>query len=251
MIVQNETERPTVAMTAIAMRDAPDTAALPSPAMLAPGANGALTGSVRESDSPDVFASLAAREVQLALWRRPVPEGVTAALEAWARTRPARWGRIGDAAALDLADLGATLPTDVRGRVHADLHMLLHHFALCAGGRKVRLEFGPVLDNQCRKFHVDHMHLRLITTYLGPGTQWVPEHAVRRAGFGRCYGRVADANRAIVPDRTQVRHAVAGEVLAMKGVRHGDGLGVVHRSPPIRGSGRVRVVAVLSTVERD
>lgn len=238
MNVQNAKESPTITMDTISQGDAPDTEALALPPALESGANGAWAGIVRESDSEEVFSTLAAREVQLAIWRRAVPEGMTAALDAWARTRPARWGRIGDASTLALDDLGATLPADVRCRVHADLQMLLHHFALCIGGRKVRLEFGPVLDNQCRKFHVDHMHLRLITTYLGPGTQWVPESAVRRAAFGRCYSRVADANRAIVSDRTQVRHAVAGEVLVMKGVRHGDGLGVVHRSPPIRRSGR-------------
>lgn len=251
MITPENTETSNPAMHADAVGRVPDMGAPLSPAPLPSIGRQAPDSGFRESDSPEILEALADRQVQLALWRRTLPEGVATALEAWARTRPARWGRIGDPSALVIDDVGAALPTDIRAWVHNDLRTLLHHFALCAGGRKVRLEFGPVLDNQCRKFHVDHMHLRLITTYVGPGTQWVPESAVRRAGFERCYGRVSDANRAIVPDRTRVRHAVAGDVLAMKGVRHGDGRGVVHRSPPIRGSGRVRVIAVLSTVERD
>ncbi|MFZ4739349.1 MAG: DUF1826 domain-containing protein [Bradymonadia bacterium] len=58
---------------------------------------------------------------------------------------------------------------------------------------------------QCREAHVDHGPLRLITTYVGPGTQWVPEPCVRRNAFARRSGRTSDTNRPSVPDRAARR----------------------------------------------
>lgn len=56
------------------------------------------------------------------------------------------------------------------------------------------------------------------------------------------------ANRAIVTDDRAIRRAVAGDVLLLRGHLGVVGLahGAVHRSPPIEGSGQLRVVLVLS-----
>jgi len=43
---------------------------------------------------------------------------------------------------------------------------------------------------------------------------------------------------------------VPGEVIVMKGALHPNHRGAVHRSPPIEGTGRVRVVLIASTVDR-
>lgn len=45
------------------------------------------------------------------------------------------------------------------------------------------------------------------------------------------------------------RHAVPGDVIVMKGALHPGHRGAVHRSPPIEGTGRIRVVPIASTVE--
>ena len=205
----------------------------------------------REGAGPDVFDDLVSPTVDLAIWHRAVPDGVAAALVEWVRAGASRFMRVGAPRTLALDDLAPTLEPEARTWLRADIEALLEHFDGIADGRTVRLEVGPVRDSQCRKFHVDHMPLRLITTYVGPGTHWVPDPYVRRQAFARRYGRIADANRAIVPDRAAIRHARAGDVLVMKGVCHPDSNGVVHRSPPLRRKGQIRVVAVLSAVDHD
>jgi hypothetical protein len=59
------------------------------------------------------------------------------------------------------------------------------------------------------------------------------------------------ANTRIVARAESVCHAVAGDVLVMKGALHPFSRGVVHRSPPIEGIRKVRVVLVASSVEDD
>ena len=42
-----------------------------------------------------------------------------------------------------------------------------------------------ISDDSCRKFHTDGYPLRLFTTYLGRGTEWLPEKATNRKGLGK------------------------------------------------------------------
>jgi len=105
-----------------------------------------------------------------------------------------------------------------------------------------------VSDDQCRKFHVDAVRLRLVTTYVGPGTEWVPGEAVDREALARLIPCPAEANAAIVPVASAIHRAEAGHVLVLKGSRHENaaGGGAVHRSPPIEHRGALRVALVVT-----
>jgi cytochrome P450 len=148
---------------------------------------------------------------------------------------------------LERATLG--VPEPYRSWLSSDVRMLLTHFARFTRARRLRVWLGAVQSDQCRKFHVDYVRYRLVTTYLGPGTEWVPDHAVCRDALQDSRECPLEANRAIVPDPSAVRRAVAGEVLLMKGARHAQQRGAVHRSPPIEGTGAVRVLLSVSSVE--
>lgn len=74
---------------------------------------------------------------------------------------------------------------------------------------------------------------------------------MRREAMERTYDSPDEANRAIVRDMLGVRRARAGDVLLMKGwLLAGPSAGLVHRSPPIEGTGRARVVLAVSTITR-
>jgi hypothetical protein len=127
-----------------------------------------------------------------------------------------------------------------------DLVSVAKDFVRLAGVKSCSIRFGAIRGDQCRKFHTDRVRLRLITTYAGPGTEWVPEAGVRRAALVQPAACPDLANREIVKHTRLVRHARAGDVLLMKGAT-GGGTGVVHRSPPIEQHGLLRVVLVMST----
>ena len=87
----------------------------------------------------------------------------------------------------------------------------------------LRLEY--VTDDACRKFHKDKTDIRLITTYLGRGTQWI------ETGSG------------IV--EPVIREMGAFEMGIFLGERYGRQGQVFHRSPPIEGTGGRRFMMVL------
>ncbi|XYI03973.1 DUF1826 domain-containing protein [Sorangium sp. So ce1128] len=67
--------------------------------------------------------------------------------------------------------------------------------------------------------------------------------------MGRPASSTHHANQEIVRSASAVRHAVAGDVIVMKGARHACRRGAVHRSPPIEASGTIRVVLAASPAD--
>lgn len=158
---------------------------------------------------------------------------------------------------LDLSPLVEKLPCHpMRDKLLADLDHLGRCFVrlLPTGAMmKLKASLGPVLDDQCRKLHVDWVLLRMLTTYIGPGTEWLPNAAVDREHVGASACCPTDANRAIMRAPNALRRARAGEVLLMKGEAWpgNTGKGLVHRSPAIEGLGETlsaRLVFTLSAL---
>jgi hypothetical protein len=181
---------------------------------------------------------LARNEVNLVSWQR----------EEWARCYPAQFDEIVCLPNYALSAATRGLAEPARAWLTMDLAILIARLAHLADARRLRVWFGAVRTDQCRKFHVDYVRYRLVTTYVGPGTEWVHDEAVHRDALDHPADCPCDARKDIVRDGSAVRHAAPGEVIVMKGALHPDRRGAVHRSPPIEGTGRVRVVLVASTV---
>lgn len=192
--------------------------------------------------------------VDVAIWQRSLPDGVPDALAAWAQDAEASFEVIQDPARLDLRRAAAGLDDErVRSWLLADAAQLVGRLAALAGPGPIKISLGSVRDDQCRRFHVDYLRLRLVTTYAGPGTQWLPEDAVDRHALEHAIDCSPwEANERIARAPNAVRHARPGDVLVMRGSRFPGAeprRGAVHRSPPLQGTGEARVVLIASTVD--
>lgn len=187
-------------------------------------------------------------DVNLVSWPRQLPPGLEAPFEEWARCFPAHFDEVVALPHYDLSSATHGLVEPVRSWLTLDIAMLLARFAHLADARHLRVSFGAIRADHCRKFHVDYLRYRLVTTYVGPGTEWVPNEAVSRAALEHPANCPCDANKEVVRDAAAIRHARPGEVLVMKGALFPGQHGAVHRSPPIEGTGRVRIVLIASTV---
>jgi hypothetical protein len=118
------------------------------------------------------------------------------------------------------------------------LHAMLHDIAAGAGHAQLAVTVG----DECRKFHADHYRLRLLVSYVGPGTELLPEFALDRNVLCTGGDDVVEANRAIAREPSAIIRARSGDVVVLKGERYGSGLAAVHRSPPIADRSLVRLV---------
>jgi hypothetical protein len=185
--------------------------------------------------SAAVLRSIRDPMITLAAWMRLPPRGLRMVADALAARAPfsvAVEDRPGPAAATVTGGLPG-LTGCGRTRLTADLAQLAGMFAEIAGTTAVRIRLDAIDGPACRLFHADHVGLRLLCTYAGPGTQWVPDHAVDRAVLG-------DNTRAITR-QAAIRRLPRFAVGLFKGEAFpgNAGRGIVHRSPPVRATPRL------------
>lgn len=110
-----------------------------------------------------------------------------------------------------------------------DITALIQTFAEVCDRKRVQVHLQILDDDECRLFHVDRNHLRLLCTYSGPGTEWLANDQVDRSALGQ------GDNRKILK-YGQAHKVATGAVLLLKGERYPGnfGNGIVHRSPPVR-----------------
>ncbi len=171
-------------------------------------------------DCPTGLALVRRRACSLCLWPRTPEPALAALLD---ELDPALIGRVRIEA--PLRALGDALAEAVPERrlqpLREDALTCARLLAQIAGVVAVRLRLECVVDDACRRFHADNVALRLLCTYLGPGTEWLPDPAA--------------------PDR--IRRVPTIAVALLKGRAWGDGgEACVHRSPPIVGRGVRRLL---------
>lgn len=104
-----------------------------------------------------------------------------------------------------------------------DVSWLVSAFACLLGAKRVGLRLRVLDKAMCPRFHVDHVPVRLITTYAGVGSQWLKEGAMDRRQLG---------NPEAEP-LSSIQQINSGDVALLKGEKwHGnEGFGLIHRSP--------------------
>lgn len=208
-----------------------------------------ISPSFRVGASEVIFNELRSPDVNLVIWRRTVPRPISEQLVHWTKHCSARVERVVACGSYDVAWAIDGLQAPARRWIGHDLLQLMKKFSSITGRSQLKVEFGAVRSDRCRKFHVDYVHYRMVVTYLGLGTEWVPDEDVQRSAMMHSPRDHEHANRLIVPEASAMRCAHAGDVVIMKGQNHRHGLGAVHRSPPIEGISASRVVLVVSTID--
>jgi len=200
---------------------------------------------VRASPAPAPFADILDPEVNVwTLQRRFVPAEARA-LERVAAGPAFEWNGRVDVARPDPTELLAEVHDPLARELLArDIASLVRAFGALLQRRHLHASLGVVRHDACRKLHADHVTVRLLCTYAGRGTEWVPNEDAVRANLGRIDVDFDTANRSVLRRPDALRRCEAGDVILLKGdaFQGNRGRGAVHRSPPIEADGLSRLV---------
>ena len=111
-----------------------------------------------------------------------------------------------------------------------DIAALANVFAEINQTKFLRLRLQAITGNACSKFHIDAVTTRLVCTYRGPGTQY-------------CFSADGTNSSNIFDVPTSSPIVMRGTLWPTK-----ERSGFLHRSPPIEGSGKTRLLLVLDPI---
>ncbi|QCI15333.1 DUF1826 domain-containing protein [Pseudomonas putida] len=179
-------------------------------------------------ESPKVMAEIFHDGVNMAVWQRRLP----AQLEDFAALVISLGQPLADQRVVEVSEhepvlLPGLLPeaADLHGyeAFVADVTWLVSAYTYLLGARRVGLRLRVLQGAMCPRFHVDNVPLRLLTTYVGPGSDWLEEGAVERVGLHLAPAPVDN-----------IQQLQTGDVALLKGEKWigNEGAGLIHRSPP-------------------
>lgn len=173
--------------------------------------------------------------VGIAIWQRSAPPGLSdLKLD----------GIVDVRFTADIDELPATLNSALddaghergsgRDILHNDILVLANRFAEVMRSEFVEVRLEHVTTNACKKFHADYVTARLITTYVGQGTQWLDRDVPVDCDCG---------------DPHNIQQMQAGDVALFKGRLWSSDAPAIHRSPPIEGTGEERLMLVVNPAQ--
>ena len=203
------------------------------------GTSAMLGAGIETCDAAEGLAAISNPGVELVIWRRALP----LCLQAWLERMDASC--LPDIRVLvQPSDLRRALephldhcgmpPGDMRDLLLGDVGDLVLEFARITQSDLVDVRLERVSHDACWKFHRDCVESRLLTTYRGPATEWVqPIHAEWALREQKSYKGPLERLR-------------VHDVAIFKGSCVESGGGIVHRSPPIAGTGCTRLLLCLN-----
>jgi hypothetical protein len=201
------------------------------------GMNGALRKAlpravwVAASDMAEGLGRIHDPGVAAAIWRRSRDPGLAVWIDS---LLPDRLPRLREdmpvtavAAAVHAAcDKTGLAPSRGQDLLAADAAALAMRFGTVMSTPHVQVRLDVIQTNACRRFHYDRVVARLLCSYRGHGTEFGPAAAE---------GEVA-----------QVRALATGDAAIFRGTLWPDeDCGLLHRSPPIAGTGETRLLLVI------
>jgi len=97
-----------------------------------------------------------------------------------------------------------------------DIHEILRLFQNISKANTFKLSLESISTDMCRKFHADYNQLRLLCTYVGSGTLWLPDDAQKDAFL-----------------KDDIQKVKTGNIALLKGKLYPNAKPLFHRSPEI------------------
>ncbi len=121
-----------------------------------------------------------------------------------------------------------------RGELIADIAVLADLYYDIFGLAELEVRLEVVTTNSCRKWHADYVKARLISTYVGCGTQWLTQEDADRVKQG--------------DEPLHISSMSPSDVGIFKG-KLATNTPAIHRSPPIDATCEKRLLLVLNPPE--
>ncbi len=199
------------------------------------------------SDHPSVFTDVYEEEINIAIWKRDVTADIEKFVDKFLQSH-------GDYQASLVVKPDTVFNQLIESEsefINAqalckDIAELVEMFCILFDLEQAGLRLTVLDHAMCPRFHVDKLPCRLVCTYHGEPTEWLPHNLVDRDKLGRGNNGLADEESGLFQSIKDIKQLQVGDVAILKGeLWEGNaGAGLVHRSPQMP-TGRSRLLLTL------
>ena len=198
------------------------------------------------SEKPTVLADIYQSDINIAVWQRQFDEDLTMAISEFIASNPnfSKSISLSPDNAYDKLEF-ATDGTASKALLE-NMTELVDMFCCLFDLEEVGLRLAVLNKAMCPRFHFDQVPCRLVTTYHGVATQWLPNESVDRSKLGRGSNGQPDSVSGLYNDESDIQKMTSGDVALLKGERWSgnEDRGLVHRSP-VTSSNETRLLLTL------
>jgi hypothetical protein len=200
---------------------------------------------------PIVLTDIYNDECNIAIWQRHLDDTFLTSLATFVKGG----GKLTAARQLSSDSAEAYIRTLADGQpfapqLHAYIAELVDMFICLFEANTIGFRLSTLDKAMCPRFHVDRVPCRLVTTFVGPGSQWLEHDNTDRTMLGHKSGALTDDHSGLYRTEQDIQTLETGDVAILKGElwQGNENAGIVHRSPPVSSSQR-RVVMTLDLID--
>ncbi len=198
------------------------------------------TRTVSQSTQTKVLSDIYQEEHNLAIWERTLPPTLLTAIDAFLLSNSTFSCTLAVTPDNALSTVkkalkGAENSVECADALSEDVAELVDMFCCLFDLKQAGVRLTALSHAMCPRFHVDKIPCRLITTYQGIATEWLPHDRVNRAALGGYRNEMSDEQSGIYQQTEDIHQLQRGDVALLKGERWegNENAGLVHRSPSL------------------
>ncbi len=186
------------------------------------------------SSDPQIWTSLYEQDTHIAIWQRNNSGTIQKSIEALLAVNTFSQLQF-SCPTEDVAQKLALHMPDFENRevLLEDIALLSDMFACLFDQDAIGLRLRVIDTPMCPRFHIDQVPSRLVTTYAGPATEWVPNEFADRSKLGAGNNGLSDEESGLLQQPCHIQSMQTGDVALLKGGRWqgNEDKGLIHRSP--------------------
>ena len=187
------------------------------------------------SNEPAVLADVYQEHTNIAIWERELSATLKDSVEDVLTSNNGFETAMTVTPQCALSSISEALGTTTRSELSKNIAELVDMFCCLFDLKRTGLRLAALNRAMCPRFHVDRVPCRLITTYQGVATEWLPHQVVDRSKLGLGSNGQSDLDSGLFKHQGDIQQLNCGDVALLKGElwEGNENAGLVHRSPTV------------------
>ena len=188
-----------------------------------------------QGSKPTVLADIYKEDANVVVWKRELSASLSESVDRFSVANRSFQALLNATPRTVRSVIRESLGTTGLSELVEDISYLVEMFCFLFGLKRAGLRLAVLDSAMCPRFHADKVPCRLVCTYHGVATQWLPHRTVDRSQLGSKRSDVSDLEAGLFRSESDIQKFNRGDVALLKGDawKGNEGAGLVHRSPPL------------------